>query len=306
MSAGLKEVRERISSVNSTQQITSAMKMVSAAKLKKASDSILQMRPYTLKLQEMLANVMKSLGAGEDLPNLEFAVQRDINRVLIVLITSDRGLAGAFNTNLIKKAKELLDTSYAAQAKAGNVHILTIGKKGFDAFKKEDVKLITDYQHLFAHLDFEHSSEVTDYIFEKFLSKEFDAVDVVFSEFKNAATQIIQSQRYLPINMEFSNATLNEEQGKPESKYQADYIFEPNKADLLGVLVPKILRTQFYRYLLDNNASEHGARMMAMEQATENANELIKELKLSYNRARQAAITKEISEIVGGVAALEG
>ncbi len=305
MSAGLKEVRERITSVNSTQQITKAMKMVSAAKLKKASDAILQMRPYALKLQEMLANVISSLGDTESLPNLEYAAQREINKVLIVLVTSDRGLAGAFNTNLVKKANQLLQTSYKAQAEAGNVTIMTIGKKGYDAFKRENYPIDSQFEHLFSHLDFEHSTEVTQYILEKFVAKEFDAVDVVFGEFKNAATQIIQSERYLPINInKVGEATeILEQTG---SKYEADYIFEPNKDQLLSVLVPKILNTQFFRYLLDNNASEHGARMMAMEQATENANELLKELKLSYNRARQAAITKEISEIVGGVAALEG
>jgi len=300
MAGGLKEVRERITSVNSTQQITKAMKMVSAAKLKKASDAITQMRPYTLKLQSMLSHIISSLGAGEDLPSLAFAEQRDIHKVLIVLVTSDRGLAGAFNANLVKKANYLLGHSYASQAEKGNVDILTIGKKGFDAFKKSGLKVDNTYGGLFQDLSFEQSAEVVDQLLAIFREGKYDAIDVVFGEFKNAATQVIQSERFLPINLEYRG--LNE----AEMKFRPDYIFEPNKADLLEVLVPKILKTQFYRYLLDNNASEHGARMMAMEQATENANDLLKELKLSYNRARQASITKEISEIVGGVVALEG
>lgn len=302
MAGGLKEVRERIASVNSTQQITKAMKMVSAAKLKRASDAITEMRPYTLKLQAMLSNVMASLGEGEEVPNLEYAEQRDIEKVLVVLITSDRGLAGAFNTNLVKKAKALLETAYARQHATGNVKMITIGKKGFDAFKRESLEVNNDFIDLFSDVSFENVSRATDYIFAEFLAGNYDAIDVVFSEFKNAATQIIQSERFLPINIDVEQT----EEEDSNSEYESNYIFEPNKEDLLKVLVPKILKTQFYRYILENNASEHGARMMAMEQATENANELLKELKLSYNRARQAAITKEISEIVGGVAALEG
>ena len=305
MAGGLKEVRERISSVNSTQQITKAMKMVSAAKLKRASDAITEMRPYTLKLQSMLSNVMSSLGKGEELPNLEYAEQRDIEKVLLVVITSDRGLAGAFNSNLVKKAKALLSGPYSRQHANGNVKLMTIGKKGFDVFKKEDVEVNTDYIDLFADVNFDNVTRATEAVFNEFLTGEFDAIDVVFSEFKNAATQVIQSERFLPINIDVDQLDVDSKAEKA-SAYESNYIFEPGKEELLKVLVPKILKTQFYRYVLENNASEHGARMMAMEQATENANELLKELKLSYNRARQAAITKEISEIAGGVAALEG
>lgn len=304
MAGGLKEVRERISSVNSTQQITKAMKMVSAAKLKRASDAITEMRPYTLKLQSMLSNVMASLGEGEEVPNLEFAEQRKIEKVLIVLITSDRGLAGAFNSNLVKKAKSLLDNAYATQFANGNAHIMTIGKKGYDVFKKEELEVNNNYGDLFSDVSFDNVTRATDAIFHEFLNGEYDAIDVVFSEFKNAATQIIKSERFLPINIDLEEEV--ESAAESKSSYESNYIFEPGKEELLKVLVPKILKTQFYRYILENNASEHGARMMAMEQATENANELLRELKLSYNRARQAAITKEISEIVGGVAALEG
>lgn len=304
MAGGLKEVRERISSVNSTQQITKAMKMVSAAKLKRASDAITEMRPYTLKLQSMLSNVMASLGEGEEVPNLEFAEQREIQKVLIVLITSDRGLAGAFNSNLVKQTKSLLATTYAKQNANGNVHVMTIGKKGYDVFKKEELEVNNNFGDLFSEVSFENVTRATDAIFHEFLTGEYDAIDVVFSEFKNAATQKITSERFLPINIATEETIENE--AEKESNFESNYIFEPSKEELLKVLVPKILKTQFYRYILENNASEHGARMMAMEQATENANELLRDLKLSYNRARQAAITKEISEIVGGVVALEG
>ncbi|MCL4170858.1 UNVERIFIED_CONTAM: hypothetical protein GTU68_066982, partial [Idotea baltica] len=228
------------------------MKMVSAAKLKKASDAILQMRPYTLKLQEMLGNVMGSLSEGENIPNLHFAEQRDIKKVLIVLITSDRGLAGAFNSNLIKKANELLTTSYAEQVAAGNVTVMTLGKKGFDAFKKESLTVDNTNNTIFHGLSFETSSAVVENIFSAFKAGEYDAVDVVFGEFKNAATQYIKAERFLPINMEF---VADKGEVKETSKYGADYLFEPNKQELLGVLIPKILKTQFFRYLLDNNAS---------------------------------------------------
>lgn len=297
MAGGLKEVRERISSVNSTQQITKAMKMVSAAKLKRASDAITEMRPYTLKLQEMLSNVMGSIGEDEKVPNLEYAEQREVKNVLVVLITSDRGLAGAFNANLVKQARKAIETTYAGL----NVELMLIGKKGFDAFKYDSIELDDQFIGLFSDISFENVTRATDVIFDKFLSGTVDVVDVVFSEFKNAATQIYQADRFLPIHIEKS-----EEKSATEGTAEVNYLFEPNKEDLLKVLVPKILKTQFYRYILDNNASEHGARMMAMEQATENANDLLRDLKLSYNRARQAAITKEISEIAGGVAALEG
>ncbi|MBX2845422.1 MAG: ATP synthase F1 subunit gamma [Saprospiraceae bacterium] len=293
MAGGLKEVRERITSVNSTQQITKAMKMVSAAKLKKASDSILQMRPYTLKLQEMLGNVLGSLGEGEDLGNLSFAQVREPNNVLIVLVTSDRGLCGAFNSNLIKKAKALIEDKYASKT----ISLMTIGKKGFDAFKAEAIDIDDRFITLFSDLSFDNSRTASEYIMQTYLDGKYDVIEVVFGEFKNAAVQYIKAEQFLPVVME-----------KPEQKsakhFQADYIFEPQKQALLEKLVPKILKTQFHRYLLDNNASEHGARMMAMDQATENANELKRELKISYNRARQAAITTEISEIVSGAAAL--
>ncbi len=295
MAGGLKEVRERITSVNSTQQITKAMKMVSAAKLKKASDAILQMRPYTLKLQQMLGNVLGSLGEGEDLGDLSFAQERTINNVLVVLITSDRGLCGAFNANLIKQANSLVSEKYASC----NVSILPVGKKGFDAFKNNaEVQVNDEFMSLFSNLSFDNSREASEYVMNAYLNEEFDAVEVVFGEFKNAAVQTIKAEQFLPVVME-----KPAEEDKNAKQFVADYIFEPQKQALLEELVPKILKTQFFRYLLDNNASEHGARMMAMEQATENANDLLKELKLSYNRARQAAITTEISEIVSGAAA---
>jgi len=297
MAGGLKEVRERITSVGSTQQITKAMKMVSAAKLKKASDAIIQMRPYALKLQDMLSNIMTSL--GDDTGNLNYSEQREANNVLIALVTSDRGLCGAFNTNLVKKVKTLLETSYASQYAAGNVTILSVGKKGMDAFKNEDIEINTDFMNLFADLTFDNSRETSEYVIDRFLDGTYDVIDVVFGEFKNAAVQNVKADRFLPVDISAKVDTSGKE-------YRADYIFEPEKQRLLEELIPKILKTQFHRYLLDTSASEHGARMMAMDQATENANDLLKELRLSYNRARQAAITTEISEIVGGVVALEG
>ncbi len=297
MAGGLKEVRERISSVMSTQQITSAMKMVSAAKLKKASDAISEMRPYSLKLNEMLSHLMEGLKGDESLASLSFAAERPAEKVLICLITSDRGLCGAFNANLIKKVRELTEGKYASSAQAGKLHILTVGKRGNDAFKNSEFEVNNEFGHLFHELNFENSSNASEYMMEKFLDGTYDAIEIVYARFKNAAVQYIESEKFLPVKLSA---------GETESKIKADYIFEPEKGALVRELVPKILKTQFYRYLLDNNASEHGARMMAMEQATENANELLKELRLSYNRARQAAITTEISEIVGGAAALGG
>ena len=298
--AGGKEVRERIASVNSTQQITKAMKMVSAAKLRKASDAIQDLRPYALKLQDILSNVMASLGEGEDLGSLSLAKTREINNVLLVLVTSDRGLCGGFNANLVKTAKAQIEEKYSSQAAAGKVTLMTVGKKGYDAFKDEGIDVNQEFIGLFHDLSFDNSRTAAEFLVDAYLTEKYDAIDVVFSEFKNAATQIFQADQFLPVKI---SAVEKASDGK---EYKADYIFEPEKTKVLEELIPKILKTQFHRYLLDNNASEHGARMMAMDQATENANDLLKELKLSYNRARQAAITTEISEIVGGVAALEG
>jgi F-type H+-transporting ATPase subunit gamma len=293
MSGQLKEVRLRIQSVTSTQQITKAMKMVSAAKLRRAQDAILQMRPYTQKMQEMLTNIVSSLSGDMDLP---LAAERSAERVLIIPITSDRGTCGAYNSNIIKAAKQTIEAKYAAQAAKGNVHILPIGKKGYEYFTRHGYKVVNEFWNLFGDLSFENVRRAAIYAQEAFLNKEYDRVELVYSQFKNAATQVFVSEPYLPIpKVEAS-----------ESKKQTDFLFEPSKEVLITELMPKILNTQVYKAILDANASEHGARMTAMDKATENAAEILRSLKISYNRARQAAITTELTEIVSGAAALQG
>lgn len=293
MPGALKEVRNRIKSVQSTQQITKAMKMVSAAKLRRAQDAIIQMRPYAQKLQEMLSNIVSNTDGdtGADL-----AVERNPEKVLLIVISSDRGLCGAYNANIIKSARNIAQEKYAQQLAKGNVTVWPIGKKAFDYFQKAKWTVIEKYRDIFLSLSFEHVQEVAQAAIEGFSKKEFDVVEIVYSEFKNAATQRFAVERFLPIP-------------KVESKgntTKADFIFEPDKDTLIAELMPKILNTQLYKAVLDANASEHGARMTAMDKASENANELLKGLKISYNRARQAAITTELSEIVSGAAALQG
>lgn len=295
--AGLKEVRERIKSVKSTQQITKAMKLVSASKLKKAQDRIVKMRPYSAKLQEVLSNIMGNVNMSE--LSLSYNTERAVNKVLVVIITSDRGLCGGFNTNLIKTAKRLINEDYAAIAAKGNLTIMPIGKKGYDALKRiNKLDFNTTYVNLFQNLTFENAGTAAEEVMSAFSNGEYDRVDVVFAEFKNAATQVFQAVQYLPV----PKSSVKTE-GR---KSVANYSFEPDKEQLLMELVPKILKTSFFRYMLDTNASEHGARMVAMESATNNANDLIKRLNIEYNKARQASITNQIMEIVGGAAALEG
>jgi F-type H+-transporting ATPase subunit gamma len=297
--AGLKEVRERIKSVKSTQQITKAMKLVSASKLKKAQDRIVKMRPYSAKLQDVLSNIMGNVNVGE--LSLSYNIERPVNRVLLVIVTSDRGLCGGFNSNLIKTAKKLTNEVYADQISKGNLTILPIGKKGYDAFKRnEKIDFNTTYINLFQNLTFENAGIAAEEIMKAFTAGEYDKVEVVFAEFKNAATQIFQSVQFLPVPKVTSTVSAASKTAK------SNYSFEPNKEDLLMELVPKILKTSFFRYILDTNASEHGARMVAMESATNNANDLIKRLNIEYNKARQASITNQIMEIVSGAAALEG
>lgn len=293
MSGQLKEVRNRIKSVQSTQQITKAMKMVSAAKLRRAQDAIVQMRPYAKKLQEMLSNIVSG-SEGEGGSTL--AVDRGNDRVLVIVITSDRGLAGGYNANIIKLAKETIATKYAAQQKKGNVTIWNIGKKGWESLTKQSYKTNADFKDIFLNLKFETVQAASEGAVKGFINKEFDVVELVYSEFKNAATQRFVVERFLPIP---------KVQAKAGQK-KADFIFEPAKEELISVLMPKILNTQLFKAVLDAHASEHGARMTAMDKASENANELLKGLKISYNRARQAAITTELTEIVSGAAALNG
>lgn len=293
MSGALKEVRNRIKSVQSTQQITKAMKMVSAAKLRRAQDAITQMRPYAIKLQEMLSNIITS-SDGE--VSMDLAAQRLVEKVLIIVVTSDRGLCGGYNSNLIKLAKQVAREKYSAQFNKGNVQFLPIGKKGYEHFTKNGFKVINTYWDLFSHLSFEKVQTAAKYAMDKFAAKEIDAVEVIYSEFKNAASQAYIAEPFLPVQKVAQTAT----------KKKSDFIYEPNQQILIAELMPKILNTQLYKAVLDANASEHGARMTAMDKASDNANELLKSLKISYNRARQAAITTELTEIVSGAAALQG
>lgn len=290
--ANLKEVRDRIGSVINTQQITKAMKMVSAAKLRKAQGAIQQMRPYSEKLNVMLSNILSAL---EGDAATVFGEIRQVNKVCIVVVTSNRGLCGGFNSNLIKAARAAIETKYAAQRKAGNLTIMCIGKKGYDFFRKNysDCNIIADHVALFDNLAFDNTVSVANRLMKAFENREFDAIDIVYSRFRNAAMQFYEVEAFLPV-------------AKMESKgdkKRADYIFEPNKVDLLNYLVPNILQTQFQKTLLDTHASEHGARMTAMDKASENAEDILKELRINYNKARQEAITKELSEIVAGSAA---
>lgn len=294
MSGQLKEVRNRIQSVTSTQQITKAMKMVSAAKLRRATDAIVQMRPYAEKLQEMLSNIVSNTSGDVD---LSLAEERNVERVLLIVITSDRGLCGGYNANIIKTARKSIAEKYSAQHANGNVTILPIGKKAYEYFVKHNYKVVDDFWTTFADLTFDNVRKAAVYAQSAFLKKEFDKVELIYSKFKNAATQEYVAEAYLPIP--------KVEQGE-EGKGKADYIFEPSAEVLITELMPKILNTQVYKAMLDANASEHGARMTAMDKASENANEMLRNLKISYNRARQAAITTELTEIVSGAAALQG
>jgi len=291
--ASLKEVRNRIVSVSSTQQITKAMKMVAAAKLRRAQDSIIRMRPYAQRLSGILTNLSQLTNdAG---PNV-YSQRRDINRVLVIVVTSDRGLAGAFNTNVVKAVNTLVQEKYASQMSAGQVEFLTIGRKGQENLSRRNYKLVDQFTNTFANLSFDKVRAAAEYAMERFTAGYYDQVDIIYNEFKNVATQIIRTEQFLPI--EEKNETT------ATSGRITDYIFEPNKEEIIRELIPKSLKIQMYKAVLESNASEHGARMTAMDKATDNAGELLKELKLTYNRSRQAAITTEILEIVGGAEAL--
>ena len=289
MAGQLKEVRNRIKSTQSTQQITKAMKMVSAAKLRRAQDAITQMRPYALKLQDMLSNIIGSLEGGM---NLALAETRTVNNVLLIVITSDRGLCGGYNANVVKLAKATIAEKYPSQ----KITIWNIGKKGFESLSKSGFNTNAEYKDIFLNLTFGNVQTAAKAAMDAFANKEFDAIEIIYSEFKNAATQEFKAELFLPIPKIAATA----------SKKKIDFIYEPQKETLVAELMPKILNTQLFKAVLDANASEHGARMTAMDKASENANELLKSLKISYNRARQAAITTELTEIVSGAAALNG
>ncbi len=295
MPGQLKEVRNRIKSVQSTQQITKAMKMVSAAKLRKAQDAIIQMRPYAQKLQEMLSNIVSN---SDGSVSMKLADERPVNKVLILLVTSDRGLCGGYNANLVKLAKQTITDHYAEQARKGNVEVWGIGKKGVEAMLRANYKTSDTYRDIFHRLSFETVQQASAAAMEAFVKGDYDVVELIYSQFKNAATQQFKAERFLPIPKVVSTASA--------SKTKADFIFEPGKEELITELMPKILNTQLFKAVLDANASEHGARMTAMDKASDNANELLRSLRISYNRARQAAITTELTEIVSGAAALNG
>lgn len=290
--ANLKEVRNRIASVTSTQQITKAMKMVSAAKLKRATNAIVELRPYANKLKDMLANLSASLEDGSS----PFLQEREPKNVLIVVVSSNRGLAGAFNMNAIKTANNLISEKYSAQFRAGNVSIIGIGKKSQEYYQRRKYTVIGDNNELFNELNFLNVSKITEAIMDGFLKGEFDRVEVVYNQFKNAAVQILTTEQLLPVP--------KSDKKKVDASHQVDYILEPSQEEIVAQLIPKNIKIQLYKAVLDSHASEHGARMTAMDKATDNAGELLKSLKLSYNQARQAAITTELTEIVSGAAAL--
>jgi F-type H+-transporting ATPase subunit gamma len=295
----LKEVKNRIISVKSTQQITKAMKMVAAAKMRKAQDKIIKLRPYANKLQALLDNITLTL--QNDVPD-QYSIEREVNKVLVVAITSDRGLCGAFNTNVTKATLQLIQQKYKAQFEAKQVDILCIGNKGLDFFRRRNYQLISQFSDLFTRLRFDTVREAAEYAMQGFVKGQYDVVEVVYNEFKNVATQIVQTEQFLPIYRK--PADLFASPGLPAVGGNMDYIFEPNAKDIVTDLVPNSLRIKFYKAVLESNAAEHGARMTAMDKATDNASELLKQLNLTYNRTRQAAITKEILEIVGGAEAL--
>lgn len=293
----LKEVRTRIASVKSTQQITSAMKMVAASKLRKAQNAILQLRPYAAKLKEILQNLSASLDAGDEASI--YSVQREPQRVLIIPVSSNRGLCGAFNANVIKKTLNLLNTTYGTQYEQGNVSLLTIGRKVSEYFAKRNYQIIGSHDEVFDQLTFDNVSEIAESVMKAFADKKFDRIEIIYNQFKNAATQRLITEQFLPVK------PVEKEEGHEDGP-RVDYIFEPGKREIVQDIIPKSLKIQFFKALLDSFASEHGARMTAMHQATDNAQELLKDLSLAYNKARQAAITTEILEIVSGAEALKG
>lgn len=292
--ASLKEVRIRIASVKSTQQITSAMKMVSASKLKRAQNAILKMRPYAAKLKEILENLSANIDTSDSI----YSREKKVDKVLLIAVTSNRGLCGAFNANVIKLAVNTIHSKYAEQYKNGNIDLICIGKKAVDFFGKRKYSVIESNTQIFENPTFDNAAAIAEQLMKWFETGRYDRIEIIYNQFKNAAVQILLNEQYLPVAPPSS--------GSDSNKQQSDYIFEPGKKEIVTELIPKSLKIQFYKVLLDSIASEHGARMTAMHKATDNADGLLKELKLSYNKARQAAITKEILEIVSGAEALKG
>ena len=291
--SGLKEIRTRITSIKTTRQVTSAMKMVSAAKLKKAQDAILQIRPYANKLQEILVSISSSI---EDHGEIAYTQYREPEKILVVLISSNRGLCGGFNLNIAKKAVEMVHNRYSLQHQLEEVDFFCIGKQGERQVKIRGMKVVNSNHELFDHLDFNHVSTIAEQLMYAFVSGTYDRVELVYNQFLNAAVQINATEQFLPVEIE---------EVKGQRQYY-DYIFEPSKEYIIQELIPRILKMQFHKALLDSNAAEHGARMTAMHQATDNATELLRDLTLQYNKVRQASITGEILEIVSGAEALKG
>jgi len=298
--ANLKDIRNRISTVKNTQKVTKAMKMVSAAKLRRAQERILMLRPYAAKLREIIANVITAV-EPENIPSKLIAV-REPKQILFVLVTGNRGLAGPFNNNIIKETQRFIETHYATELADDRLHMICIGKKGFEYFQKRKYQIIGRNRDVFTGLSFDKVNTVVDEIFAAFEAETYDRVYLPFNEFKNVMAQNRIVENFLPLSVD----TLAEENSSEEEKLnlQTDYIFEPNRTEILKELIPKALRIQFYRAVLESNAAEQGARMVAMDSATENAEELLKDLRIKYNKARQAAITKEILEISAGADAL--
>lgn len=296
---GLKEVRIRIASVKSTQQITNAMKMVAASKLRKAQNAIIRLRPYAAKLTEIMQNLSSSMSdAGESI----YTKERNPEKILLIVLTSNRGLCGGFNSNIIKATVNLLAKSYAGQLKTGNVSLVTIGRKGSEYFRKRGYNVVESHDDLFDRLTFPNVAPLAEQLMKSFADKKYDRIQIIYNQFKNAAVQRLVIEQYLPILPveKDPKATVS----KPGIK--ANYIFEPDQETIVQELIPKSLRIQLYKALLDSYASEQGARMTAMHQATDNAKELLRALQISYNKARQQAITKELLEIVAGAEALKG
>jgi len=296
---GLKEVRIRIASVKSTQQITNAMKMVAASKLRKAQMAIVKLRPYAAKLKEIMQNLSSSMNDSND---SVYTRERNPENILLIVITSNRGLCGGFNSNIIKATLNLLSTTYAGQQQKGDVSLITIGRKGSEYFRKRGFKVLESHDNLFDRLSFENISPLADQLMKSFAEKKYDRIQIVYNQFKNAAVQRLVIEQYLPI------LPLVPDPKTPTEKHlvKANYIFEPDQETIIQLLIPKSLRIQLYKSILDSFASEQGARMTAMQQATDNARELLRALQISYNKARQQSITKELLEIVAGAEALKG
>jgi F-type H+-transporting ATPase subunit gamma len=294
--ANLKAIRVRLSSVKSTRQITSAMKMVAAAKLRKSQDAIVQLRPFAAKLDEILTGLNSALRDAET-ENIYAARKPISGKVLIVVVTSNKGLCGAFNANVVREARRLMAEKYAEQARRGDLSFITVGKKGNDLLRRMKCNILEEHSELWSALTFENAAGIADNLIGLYLSKEYDTIELVYNQFKNAAVQRLATEQFLPVTVA--------EKG-PDDAAAVDYIYEPDQVSIVRELIPKSLRVQFYKALLDSFAAEHGARMTAMHQATDNATELIRDLTLQYNKARQAAITNQLLEVVSGAEALNG